>query len=54
MRKRKTYLYFCFILSLLFIISGIILVVCSFKSEILDGKYIVEKSTNYKAEKEEL
>lgn len=54
MKKRKGFIYFSFILSLFFIISGIILVVCSFKSEILDEKYIIDRATNYTSTNKDL
>ncbi len=54
MKGKKVVIYFGLFFSTFLIFSGVILVVLSFRDEVLDNKYIVEKSTEFVAEKKEL
>lgn len=54
MKEKKTFLYSGFILGILFVLSGVGLVIYSFRDEVLENKYIVEKSTEYVSKKKDL
>lgn len=54
MKIKKVFLYSCFMIGLILVISGIFLTICSFKREVLDDKYIVKESTGYTAENKKL
>ena len=54
MNKRKIFIYTCLVIGLILIVLGIFLVICSFKHEVLDGKYIVEKATEFTFNKKPL
>ncbi len=54
MNMRKVFGYLCLVLSIISITLGVYLVINSFKHETLDGKYIIERSTDYNSEKKEL
>ena len=54
MYKRRTIIYLCFILGLFSVLSGVYLVINSFKHEVLDEKYIVEQATEFKSENKSL
>ena len=54
MKGKKVFIYSGFVFSILLIFSGVVLVILSFRDEVLDNKYIVEKSTGYVSNKKEL
>ena len=54
MKGKKAFLYSNFVLGILLIFSGVVLVILSFRDEVLDNKYIVEKSTEYVSKKKDL
>lgn len=47
MNKKKLFLYIFLFLSVLIILFGIVLVICSFMHETLDEKYIIKEVTGY-------
>lgn len=54
MKGKKVFIYIEFVFSILLIFSGIVLVILSFRDEVLDNKYIVEKSTGFTSDKKDL
>jgi len=54
MNKKKLVLYIFLVLSILTILLGIVLVICSFMHETLDEKYVIKEITEYTPSKKKL